>query len=138
MLVKHFLENISDRLHELQVHSLPVVLEVDPPAESCDYFSSLGAVSHHDGPAQFVILGESEFNQVFFAVDIVLYVYLVLDRESVAVSSEPAFYVVPGLVCISADDVFDGAGCDVAIVRQTSGEGRSVIEGIGSLAFAHF
>jgi hypothetical protein len=31
---------------------------------------------------------------------------------------------------VSADHVLDGAGCDMSVVRGSSGEGRAVVEGV--------
>jgi len=49
----------------------------------------------------------------------------------VAVPAEAARDEVAGLRGVAADDVLDGAGGDVAVVRRAGGEGRPVVEGVG-------
>ncbi len=122
---------MPNRLHEIQVHGFVVVFEVDPSAEAVDDVLPLSGVSHNDAPAGGVVFVDAHLQHLFLVVDLQLFVDFVLHGEAVAVPSEPSLNVVPRLRSVSADHVFDGACCDVAIVRHSRGERRAVVESVG-------
>lgn len=63
-------------------------------------------------------------------LDIELLIDLVLDGEAVTVPAESARDVVTGHGLVPRHDVLDGAGEDVAVVRETGGERRAVVEDV--------
>ena len=65
-----------------------------------------------------------------------LLVDLKLDREAVAIPSEPPLDVEPLLVPVAGHNVLDGARQQVTVVRQTRRERRAVVERVPRAAFA--
>jgi hypothetical protein len=59
-----------------------------------------------------------------------LSVYFILHWKTVAIPSETTGDIVSSLRSIAADDIFDGASCDVSIMRGTCSKGRSIIESV--------
>lgn len=49
--------------------------------------------------------------------------------QSMTIPAEAPLHVEAALVGVPSDDIFDGAGQNVAVVRKTGGERRSVVEG---------
>ena len=130
VLVEQLLEDPPDALHERRVHRLVVVLEVDPPPQSIDGPLPLLGVPRDDAAARLVVLVDSHLQHLIAVRDVELLVDLVLDGEAVAVPPRAALDVVPGLAGVARHDVLDGPGEDVAVVGQTGGERRAVVEGV--------
>ena len=127
---EHF-EDVPNRLHEIQVHSFVVVFEVDPSAEAVDDVLPLSGVAHDDALAGGVVFVDAHLQHLFLVVDLQLFVDFVLHGEAVAVPSESPLNVVSRLRSVSADHVFDGARCDVAVVGHSRGERRAIVESVG-------
>ena len=53
------LEHPPDALHVRHVHCLVVVLEVDPTADALDGLLPFARVSHYDGAALSIVLGDA-------------------------------------------------------------------------------
>mmetsp|Transcript_105660 Transcript_105660/g.227731 ORF Transcript_105660/g.227731 Transcript_105660/m.227731 type:complete len:353 (-) Transcript_105660:81-1139(-) len=121
-------EHSPDRLHELDVHGFVVVVEVNPAAEAAHDLLPVCGVLHHDGAALLVLLVDAHGEHFLAGVDVEQFVDFLLHGQPVAVPTEPALHVVPGLVRLPADHVFDRAGQDVALVRHAGGEGRPILE----------
>lgn len=120
-------------LHKLQVHGLVIISKIDPPAGSGDDILPLLDVPGDDAPALLIVVTDPHLQDVVAAGDAELAVDLVLNREAVAVPAEAAGDVVAGHGVEAGDDVLDGAGEDVAVVRETGGEGRAVVEDVFGL-----
>eukprot|EP00966_Prymnesium_polylepis_P237473 5492223-Prymnesium_polylepis.2 len=127
-LLVQLLEHPPHRLHERQVHRLVVILKVNPAADALDGLLPLLGVAHHNLAALGVVVGDAHLEHIVASLDVERLVDLKLDRQPVAVPPEAALDVVARLVSVAADDVLDGAGEDVAVVRQTRGERRAVVE----------
>ncbi len=85
-------------------------------------------VAHHNGAALGVVLVDAHLEHVVTPGNTQLLVDLKLDWQAVAVPSKPAGHMVASLVGPPADDVLDGAGKEVAIVRQAGGKWWAVVE----------
>lgn len=55
-----------------------------------------------------------------------------------AIPAETARHVVACHGLVASDDVLDGAGEDVTVVREAGGEGRAVVEDIFRARFGAF
>ena len=65
-----FLEDMPDGLHERNVHSLVVILEVDPSSEPLDYGFPLFGVPHDDASALMIILFDAHIIYLLFVGDL--------------------------------------------------------------------
>lgn len=106
---KQLSENPPHWLHELEVHCLVIILEVDPAAGARDYGLPLGDVARDDAAALLVVLVDSKFEDVLTLLDAELLVDLVLDGEAVAVPAEAARDVMAGHGVVARDNVLDCA-----------------------------
>ena len=52
-----------------------------------------------------------------------------------AVPSEPSRNIVSSLSGVPANDVLDGSGCDVSVVRSSCGERRPIVESVRRKVF---
>mmetsp|Transcript_25713 Transcript_25713/g.37932 ORF Transcript_25713/g.37932 Transcript_25713/m.37932 type:complete len:323 (-) Transcript_25713:161-1129(-) len=138
LLLEDSFENPPNGLHKPRLHGLVVVLEVDPAPQSVDYSLPLAGVACHDAAAFFVVGGDAHFHHIVAGLDAELLINFVLNGEPVAVPSEAARHVVPGLVRISGDGVLDGPGQNVAVMRPAGGKRRSVVERVQRPALAEF
>ena len=115
-------------LHEVDVHGLVVILEVNPPPRARDDGLPLGDVLGDDAAARLVVLGDADVEHLLPVGDAERLVDLELDGEAVAVPPEPARDVPPPHRLVAGDHVLDGAGEYVAVVGQARGEGGPVVE----------
>ncbi|KAL7468630.1 hypothetical protein ACHAXS_008852 [Conticribra weissflogii] len=129
-LLEQLLEDPPHALHEGRVHRLVVVLEVDPPPQPRHGPLPLLRVPRHDPPTGLVVLVHAHFQDLIAMGDVELLVDLVLHGEAVAVPAGAARDVAVAHAGVAGDDVFDGAGEDVAVVGQAGGEGGAVVEGV--------
>ncbi len=77
-----------------------------------------------------VIFIDSQLQHIFALLETETTVDLVLDREAMAVPAESASDVVAFHGLESSNDVLDCTGEDVAVVRESSGERRPVVEDV--------
>lgn len=90
----------------------------------------LRCVSHDNFAAFSIVSLDTHFLNILRPSDVQLLVDLILDRETMRVPTEAAFNVEATLVGPAGDHIFHGSSKDVAIVRQPSGKGRSIIKGV--------
>ena len=121
-------------LHELRVQGLVIVVKINPAAHARDGLLPLLAIAHDNAAALLVIVADAHGEHVILGADAELLVDLVLDGQAMAVPAEAARDVVAGGGLVARDDVLDGAGEDVAVVRQARGERRAVVEDVLGLA----
>ena len=130
------LDHPPEGLHVPSVHGLVVVVEVHPAAKAGDGLPPLGDVAPDDGPALVVVAGHPKLRHRLLGGHAQLLVDFVLDGQAVAVPAETAQHMAPLHGPVARHDVLDGARDDVAVVRQSGGEGRAVVENVRLFAFA--
>ena len=133
-LVPKLLEDPPDRLHEVGVHGLVVVVEVDPAAHARDGLAPLRDVLQHHRTALLVELVHAEGLDLGRPRDAERVLRERLDGEAVRVPAEAALHVLAAHGLVARHDVLDGAGEKVAVVRQPRRERRPVVERIAVLA----
>mmetsp|Transcript_26727 Transcript_26727/g.33313 ORF Transcript_26727/g.33313 Transcript_26727/m.33313 type:complete len:503 (-) Transcript_26727:26-1534(-) len=136
VLIEDLLEGPPDALHVIAVHSLVVVLEVDPAAEAAHRLLPLLRVAHDDLAAELVVAAHADLLALHTRLDLVDLVDFELDGQSVAIPAKAALHVVAFHSGIPRHNILDGAGGDVAVVRQSSSEGGAIVEGEFRLALA--
>ena len=132
------LEDVPGRLHEFRVHSLVIVVEVDPSAEPTDDVSPLLGVSHNDASALIIVGLETNLVIVVLSLDSELLIDLVLNGEAVTVPPESSLDVSSVLRPVSGDSVLNGSNHNVSVVREACSEGRTVIEGVWRTVLREF
>lgn len=134
LIDKAFIINLSENpphtLHKIQVHSLIIVPKIDPSPSASNNLLPFLHIASNNAPAGLVVLTDPHFHNLFAARDVELLINLVLDGEAVAVPAEAARDVVAGHRLVARDDVLDGAGEYVAVVREAGGEGGAVVEDV--------
>jgi hypothetical protein len=87
-------------------------------------------VTHHNVAAFLVVISDSHLKNFSLVFNSKLFVYFILHWKTVAIPSETTRDIVASLRSVAADDIFDGASCDVPIMRGACSKGRSIIEGV--------
>ncbi len=127
-LVVERLERPHDALHEGEVEGLVVVVEVDPARLAGHVVAPLVRVAHDRGAAHLVELLDAERLDLGLHLEAEFALGLDLGRQAVAVPAEPALDPATEHGLQARHRVLDVAGEQVAVVRQTVGEGRTVVE----------
>ncbi len=133
-LVPELLEDPPDGLHEVGVHGLVVVVEIDPPPHARHGLAPFGDVLEHHRAALFVELVHAEFLDLGRAGDPQRILGQRLDRQAVRIPPEPALDVLAAHGLVARHDILDRAGQKVAVVRQARRERRPVVEFVAFLA----
>ena len=123
-------KNPPNTLHELQIHCLVIILKINPTPRASHNLLPLLNIASDNTPTLLIVLINPHFEHIAPSLDPELLVDLVLDGEAMAVPAEAAGDVVAGHGLESRDDVLDGSGQDVAVVRETGGEGRAIVEDV--------
>jgi hypothetical protein len=129
-LVPELLEHPPDGLHEGDVHRLVVVVEVDPAAHAGDGLAPLLDIGQHHGAARLVEDVHARGRDVRGAGKAQLLLRERLDGQAVAVPAEAALHEMSAHGLVARGDVLDGAGEQMAVVRQAGGEGGAVVEDV--------
>mmetsp|Transcript_6835 Transcript_6835/g.11799 ORF Transcript_6835/g.11799 Transcript_6835/m.11799 type:complete len:278 (-) Transcript_6835:300-1133(-) len=94
-LLKQGLEHPPHTLHEVGIHGLVIVLEVNPPAHATHDGLPLLGVPCDDATALLVVGRDAHLHHIVLRLDAQLLVDLVLHRQAVAVPPEPPHHVAP-------------------------------------------
>lgn len=97
--------------------------------------SPFSSVSHDDGTALLVVLGNTELHDGSLARDSQLLVDLVLNWETVSIPAETALDVEALHGPITGDNILDGRGKKMAVMRKTGSERRTVVESVARATF---
>lgn len=122
----------------VQVSYLVVVVKVDPTSQTLNGVSPFSGVTHDNRSAFFVVLGNAELHDSSLSGDTQLLLNLVLDGETVSVPTETSFDMISLHGPITRDDVLDGRGQQVTVVRQSGREWRSIVEGVSLATLGEF
>ncbi len=129
-LLPELLEHPPDGLHEGGVHRFVIVVEVHPAAHAGDGFAPFLDVGEHHGAAGFVEDIHAPGGDVGGAGEPELLLGEGLDGQAVAVPAETPFDKVSAHGLVARQDVFDGAGEEMAVVGGAGGERRAVVEDV--------
>lgn len=131
---KPFLEKLGKnpphRFHELGIHGLVIVLEIDPAPSAGDDLLPFSNIASDYATALLIIGGNTHCKDIIPRSDGKLGINFKLNRKAMAIPSEAAGDMPATHGLISSDDILDGTCEDVAIVRLSRGEGRAIIEDI--------
>ncbi|EKD29876.1 MAG: hypothetical protein ACD_78C00231G0002 [uncultured bacterium (gcode 4)] len=128
-LVVDALEHPPNRLHEVGIHGLVIVVHIDPSTHPFDGLPPDIRVLENIRATLFV---ECEYSDlildVFFPRNSHLFLDDVLDRKPVAIPPEPSFHELPLHGLVSRYDIFDGSCQEMTVVRSPGRKRRTVIE----------
>ncbi len=129
-LVVEFPERPHHRLHEVEIERLVVVVEVHPPRLTGDVVAPLAGVPQHRLLAVRVELRQTHRVDLALVGDAELLLRLELGGQTVAVPTESALDLLAAHRLEARHQVLDVAGQQVAVVRETVGERRAVVEDV--------
>ena len=132
-LVPELLDHPPHRLHVPRVHGLVVVVEIHPASEPRDGLAPLGDVALDDGAALGVVAGHADLGDGLGRRHAERAVDFLLDRQPVAVPAEAAFDPVALHRPVPRHDVLQHRTHEVAVMGQSGGERRAVVEDVGGL-----
>jgi hypothetical protein len=138
VLVKQLLENPPFGLHEVRMHSLVIIVEVNPATQSFDGVSPFCGIAHNNRTTLLVILGNTEFHDGSLSRDSKLLVNLMLDRKAMGIPTKATLDMKALHGPVSRDDILDGGGKKMSVVRQAGRERRSIVEIVSRAAFRQF
>ena len=133
-LIPKLLEDPPDRLHELGVHRLIVVLEIDPAPHTRNRLLPLVDVLKNHRAALLVELVYAESLDFRRACDTESLLSESFDRKTVGIPAEAALDVLSAHRLVTRHDVLDDTRQKVPVVRQSRREGRTIIESVLALA----
>ena len=128
ILVPELLEDPPHRLHEVDVHRLVVVIEVDPAPHSGDRLPPFRDVGLHHLATLLVEDVDPALENLARAGEAERLLRKRFDRQPVTIPTESPLDVMPPHAPVAGNDVLDRAGEEVAIMRRTRREGWPVIE----------
>lgn len=82
-----------------------------------------------------VIVGQTKLLDSFLAREVELLVNFVLNGDPMCVPAKASLNVMALHGPVSGDDIFDGRGEEVSVVRQAGSERRAIVEGVSRLIF---
>ena len=135
-LVVEGLEDPQDGFHERGVERLVVVFEVDPAAHAADVLFPFVGVLQHRFPCCGIELVNAHLKDFVLGLQPQLTHGLKFCRQTVGIPAEAALDALAPHGLVARYDVFDVAGQQVAVVRQTVCKRRAVVE--DELIFAVF
>ena len=133
-LLPELTEHPPDRLHELGVHRLVVVVEVDPAAHARHGLAPLVDVLEDLRAAVLVELVDTERLDLGRTGDAEVVLGDRLDRKPVRIPAETTLDILAAHRLVTRDDVLDRSGQQVPVVRQARSERRAVVELVTLLA----
>ena len=122
------LERPEHRLHVVGFEGLVVMIEIHPPGLPGDVFLPLGRVAQHRLATCLVECRDPQIFDIGLGLQAQLCHRLQLGGQPVAVPAEPTLDAATPHGLVARHDVLDVAGEQVAVVGQTVGERRPVVE----------
>lgn len=138
VFIEKLFKDIPDWLHKVEIHSLVIVLEINPSTKSVDDLLPLLWISHYDRTAFIIILLDSHLFDLFLVCDFEDLVNFILNWKSVAIPSESSWDVMTCLSSITANNIFDCTCSNVSVMGSTSCKRRPIIESVGREVFSFF
>mmetsp|Transcript_34929 Transcript_34929/g.100596 ORF Transcript_34929/g.100596 Transcript_34929/m.100596 type:complete len:261 (-) Transcript_34929:130-912(-) len=130
IFLKKLRKHPPNTLHERGIHRLVVIFKVNPPPQSSDGRFPLFGVASDDSSARLVVFVDTHGKNLITMGDVELLINLILHGKTVAIPSSSAIHMLSCHCSISSHSILDGASKNVPIVRKTSGERRTIVEGV--------
>ena len=93
------------------------MIEIDPSAHAGNDLAPFAGVTQNDAAAFFVEHVDAELFDVAFAADLEFLFHFEFDWQAVAIPAESTFDVVAAHSVVTWNDVFNGAGKKMAVMR---------------------
>ncbi len=129
-LVEALLEHPPHRFHEVLVHGLVALVEVDPAAHAAHGLLPFAGVLEHLATAGFVELINTELLDFGNASETEFVLHERFNRKSVAVPTETAGNLLALHGPVTRNDILDGTGEQVTVVRKARCKRRTIVEGV--------
>lgn len=117
---------------------LVIVVEINPTSQTLNGVSPFAGISHDNGSTLLVVLGDTEFHDGSLTRNSQLLVNLMLNGQTVCIPAKASLDVVALHGPVTRDNILDGGGQKMAVVRQTGCKRRTIIEGISRASFGQF
>ena len=124
------LENPPNGFHVVGVHGFVVVFKVYPAAQAGDGLLPLVYIAKNASTTSLVELGYTVGFNVGFGIEVQFLFNKVFYRKTVAVPAKTALHTIALHGLVAGNNIFDGAGNEVAKMRHSCCKGRSVIEDV--------
>ena len=130
-LVEALLEHPPHRFHEVLVHGLVALVEVHPAAHAANGLLPFAGVLEHLATAGFVELVDAQLLDFGNASKTKFVLHKRFNRKAVAVPTEAAGNLLALHGPVTRNDILDGTGKQVTVVRKARCKRRAIVEGIG-------
>jgi hypothetical protein len=137
-LLPQLTKHPPDTLHELGIHGDVTIFKVDPSAHLFNDMLPFPSVLQDNLSAFGIVLVDSHVHDVFLALDVEHLVNLVFDGQAVSIPSESSFNMVSRRIGVTRHHILDGTQEQVSVMRQTSGERRTIVESEFAISLALF
>jgi hypothetical protein len=107
---------------------LVVIVKVDPAAKSIDGRSPFARISHDNSSALLVVLVQTHLQNRIFSGQAELLVNFVFNRQSMCIPAKSSFDMEAFHRPVSGNNVLDGGGEEMTIMRETCCKWRSIVE----------
>ena len=122
------LEDMPHRFHEVDIHGLVIILEVNPPSKPVNNIFPNVGISHDNVPALFIVVFDAHIEDLLFCCDFELLINLVFNWQPVTIPTKSSRNEMSSLASIPTDNIFNGSCSDVAVVRSACSKGGSIIK----------
>ena len=129
-LVEALLEHPPHRFHEVLVHGLVALVEVDPAAHAAHGLLPFARVLEHLAAAGFVELVDAELLDFGNASETEFVLHERFNRKAVAVPTETTRNLLALHGPVTRNDVLDGTGKQVTVVRKARCKRRAIVESV--------
>ena len=129
-LVEALLEHPPHRFHEVLVHGLVALVEVHPAAHAAHRLLPFAGVLEHLAAAGFVELIDTELLDFGNASETEFVLHQGFNRKAVAVPTETAGNLLALHGPVTRNDILDGTGKQVTVVRKTRCKRRAIVESV--------
>ncbi len=126
------------RFHVVKIHRVIGIFKRDPPRHASDDLFPLFCISQNNRAALFIEGRNAKSFDGGCAGQLFCLLDLVFHGQTMAVPPKAADHIVPFHRLVAEDNIFDRPRQNVAIVRQSSCEGRPVVKGKVGLVFPFF
>ena len=129
-LVEALLEHPPHRFHEVLVHGLVALVEVHPAAHAAHRLLPFAGVLEHLAAAGFVELIDAKLLDFGNASEAQFVLHERFNRKAVAVPTETARNLLALHGPVTRNDVLDGTGKQVTVVRKARCKRRAIVESV--------
>ena len=129
-LVEALLEHPPHRFHEVLVHGLVALVEIDPAAHAAHGLLPFAGVLEHLAAAGFVELIDTELLDFGNACETEFVLHEGFNRKTVAVPTETARNLLALHGPVTRNDILDGTGKQVTVVRKARCKRRAIVESV--------